>query len=231
MACFHGMRFNTYVHRKYSKGCPTSAKLPTSNILQVHKGHKSQVISLLESELWLGNRMKELIASHESNRKNDPLNTINAGHIREKEEVKCWFCFKKHKITTCEDFISGSINAKNEFVKANKLCWNCLGKGHSIKNCQSQLRCKVANCNKRHHTLLHNDNITPPPATSPPLLVHPAPQSNPNNAVNSNDFKLSKIFLHILPITITNGTKIVHTNALFDAGPHATLKAKMLLTY
>ena len=106
---------------------------------------ETEVIPLLEFELWLGNRIKELfnpianiIASQESNRKKDPLKTINTGHISEREEVKCWFCSKKHKITTCEDFISSSINVKNEFVKANKLCWNCLGKGHNMKNCQSK---------------------------------------------------------------------------------------------
>ena len=115
----------------------------------------TEVISLLEFELWLGNRMKKLynpiadiVASQESNRKKDPLRIINAGRIREKEELKCLFCSKKHKITTCEDFISSSINAKNEFVKANKLCWNCLGKGHNIKNCQLKHRYKVANCKK-----------------------------------------------------------------------------------
>ena len=102
-----------------------------------------EVILLLEFELWLGNRMKELyhpiadiIASQEAKQKKDSLKTVNAGHIKEKEEVKCWFCSKKHKTTTCEDFISSSVNTKNEFVKANKLCWNCLGKGHNIKNCQ-----------------------------------------------------------------------------------------------
>ena len=191
---------------------------------------ETEVISLLEFELWLGNRMKELfnpiadiIASQESNRKKDPLKTINAGHISEREEVKCWFCSKKHKVTTCEDFISSSINVKNEFVKANKLCWNCLGKGHNIKNCQSKHRCKVANCNKRHHTLLHNDNVTPPPATNPPPPVHQGPPDNPNDTVTSNHFKLSKTFLQILPVIITNGTKIVHTNALLDAGSDATL--------
>ena len=63
---------------------------------------ETEVISLLEFELWLGNRMKELlnpiadiIASQESNRKKDPLKTINAGHISEREEVKYRFCSKK----------------------------------------------------------------------------------------------------------------------------------------
>ena len=36
MACFHEIHFNTYVHRKYNKSCPTSTKLPTPNILPTH---------------------------------------------------------------------------------------------------------------------------------------------------------------------------------------------------
>ena len=174
MGCFHGIQFNTYVYRKYNK---VVQRLP-NYLHQTFYRHtreiiETEVISLLVTELWLGNGMKELynpiadiITSQESNRKKDPLKTINAGCIRGKEEVKCWFCSKKHKITTCENFISSSINAKNKFVKANKPCWNCLGKGHNIKNCQSRPRCKVANCNKHHHTLLHNGNITQPLATN-----------------------------------------------------------------
>ena len=45
-------------------------------------------MSLLEFELWLGSRVSELfnpiakiIASQESNRKKDPLKTINTGYI------------------------------------------------------------------------------------------------------------------------------------------------------
>ena len=63
---------------------------------------ETEIILPLDYELWLGNRMKELfnpiadiIASHESNQKKDPLKAINAGHISEKEKVKCWFCSKK----------------------------------------------------------------------------------------------------------------------------------------
>ena len=188
------------------------------------------VISLLELDLWLGIRMKELfnpivdiIVSQGPNRKKDPLKVINAGHISEREEVKCWFCFKKHKVTPCEDFISSSINVKNEFVKANKLCWNCLGKDNNKKHCQSKHRCKVANCNKRHHTSLHNGSVTPPPAANPPPPVHQGQPNNPNDTITSNHFKLSKTFHQILPVIITNDTKIVHTNALLDASSDATL--------
>ena len=171
----------------------------------------------------LFNLIADIIVSQESNRKKDPLKIINAGHISETEEVKCWFCSQKNTLTTCDDYIYSSINAKNKFVNANKLCWNCLGKGHNIKNCQSKHRFKVANCNKCHHTLLYNHNVTPPPASNPPLPVHQEPRVNPNDTVISNHFKLSKTFLQILPVIITNVTEIVHTNALLDASSDATL--------
>ena len=98
-----------------------------------------------------------------------------------------------------------------------------MGKRHNIKNCQSKHRFKVANCNKRHHTLLHNDNVTPPPATNHSPPVHPAPPNNPNDTVTSNHYKLNKTFLQIFPVIITNNTKIVHANALLDAGSDVTL--------
>ena len=153
---------------------------------------ETEIISRLEFELWLGNRMQEwfnptadIIASQDSNRKKDPLKTISAGHISEKEEVKCWFCSKEHKVATCEEFISSSIYAKNEFVKATQLCWNCLGTGHNMKECRSKHRCKVAKRNKRHHTLLNNGNLTPSSATNLSLPVHQALPSNPNDTVSS----------------------------------------------
>ena len=60
------------------------------------------------------NLIADIIASQESNRKKDPLKIINAGHISEREQVKCWFCFKKHKVTTCGNFIYSSIKAKKQ---------------------------------------------------------------------------------------------------------------------
>ena len=60
---------------------------------------------------------------------------------------------------------------------------------------------------KRYHTSLHNDNITSSPATNFPPPCHQEPPT-------SNHFKLKKIFLQILPITIRGDATIVHTNAL-----------------
>ena len=49
------------------------------------------------------------------------------------------------------------LNRKNWFVEQEKLCWNCLAKGYILKNCETEVRCRVSNCNKQHHTLLQGD--------------------------------------------------------------------------
>ena len=53
---------------------------------------------------------------------------MDAGHISKKEDIKSWFCSRKHKVTTCKDFIFSSINAKNEFVKNKQTLLELLGK-------------------------------------------------------------------------------------------------------
>ena len=98
-----------------------------------------------------------------------------------------------------------------------------MGKRHNIKICQLKHSCKTGNCNKGHYTLLHNGSITSPPATNPPAPVYQGLPNNPNDTITSSHFKLSKSFLQILPLITTNGTKIVHTNAILDAGSNATL--------
>ena len=42
----------------------------------------------------------------------------------------------------------------------NKLCWNCLSSDNMIIQYRSKHPCKVSGCNKRHHTLLHQETST-----------------------------------------------------------------------
>lgn len=41
-----------------------------------------------------------------------------------------------------------------------ELCWNCKAKGHIIRNCNSKVRCRISDCNKQHHTLLHENTAS-----------------------------------------------------------------------
>ena len=48
---------------------------------------------------------------------------------------------------------------RKEYVKTEKLCFNCFSKGHSLKGCNSKYRCCVNNCNKKH-SLIHYETIS-----------------------------------------------------------------------
>lgn len=66
----------------------------------------------------------------------------------------CIFCGQNsHKIYKCDRFIKLAYNDKQKFVNDKKLCFNCLGTGHSKNNCTST-NCFL--CSQNHHTLLHN---------------------------------------------------------------------------
>ena len=64
----------------------------------------------------------------------------------------------------CNKFKNKPTEEKIKKVKEQRLCWNCLSKGHVLKDYKSQHRCKVSGCNKQHYTLIHREK-TPETST------------------------------------------------------------------
>lgn len=52
-----------------------------------------------------------------------------AGHI------VCAMCNSNHPITQYAKYIAMSVEKKRDFVKANKLCFNCLRTSHMVERC------------------------------------------------------------------------------------------------
>lgn len=72
------------------------------------------------------------------------------------QNQKCSFCNRdNHSVYKCYKFINLSLVDKRQFVQTNRLCYNCLGKSHGVTQCQIKQGCKT--CNRRHHTLLHDN--------------------------------------------------------------------------
>lgn len=65
----------------------------------------------------------------------------------------CTYCTQNHYICHCKEFASRSIPERQDFVKKNNICFNCLVKGHTVSKCRQSTVCKK--CGRRHHTLLH----------------------------------------------------------------------------
>ena len=62
--------------------------------------------------------------------------------------IKCWLCKKEHRVMNCEQFLSKRFTEKKDFVNKEKLCFNCLAKGHVLKDCKSNFFCRIEGCKK-----------------------------------------------------------------------------------
>ncbi|XP_051156766.1 uncharacterized protein LOC127278879 [Leptopilina boulardi] len=67
----------------------------------------------------------------------------------------CNVCKESHFTKSCEKLVNVNLAKHLEIVKNLNLCTNCLRSNHTVENCKSVL-CKT--CNKKHHTLLHEDD-------------------------------------------------------------------------
>lgn len=68
---------------------------------------------------------------------------------------KCTYCNKeKHTIIKCFGFKNLSIDDRWKWVEKNRVCFNCLIKGHSCRVCKMK-HCDIQNCGKKHNRLLH----------------------------------------------------------------------------
>lgn len=61
----------------------------------------------------------------------------------------------QHSIQNCDEFKKFSAGEKYKIVKKTNACVNCLNPIHQSEQCRSKHSC--FKCQKKHHTLLHND--------------------------------------------------------------------------
>ena len=120
----------------------------------------------------------------------------------------CCLCRNNHRLMNCKHFLAKIPAERNNFVSDNKLCFNCLSKGHQLNDCKSDFRCREDNCNGKHHTLLHQE------LKAGDLTI--------NNCNINRDID-NTTYLQIIPVTFHNNTNSVRTWALLDTGSDATL--------
>ena len=77
----------------------------------------------------------------------------------EKKMTACVVCDQGHGIWNCSKFKEMPIQRRWDIVKEHKLCISCLATGHLASKCKKNFKCRVASCNRSHHTLLHNSSV------------------------------------------------------------------------
>lgn len=72
-----------------------------------------------------------------------------------KPVLKCSLCSADHRLFGCPKFKEMSPHARLDYAKQQRLCFNCLQRGHMTAACQLNRTCSVAGCGRKHTKFLH----------------------------------------------------------------------------
>ena len=92
-------------------------------------------------------------------RSSNPVYATSGGNSREQfsSKVSCVMCDGPHYLNQCDNFKALTIKERDEVIMSNRLCRNCLHRGHIASKCGKSNLCKK--CPKKHHDLLHDPNF------------------------------------------------------------------------
>ncbi|XP_060567693.1 uncharacterized protein LOC132726393 [Ruditapes philippinarum] len=147
--------------------------------------------------------------------------TTQSNTEMKKYERKCRCCHGNcADLCSCVKFKSMNLKERNEVVKKNKLCFNCLKGNHSFNNCRKPKLCTVPDCRIKHNILLHS--------WTGPRNEASVTQSSVNCAAVKSSFV--KNCLGVVPVIVRGENGIqCHTYALLDDGADKTLCDERLL--
>ena len=81
--------------------------------------------------------------------------------MKETPSDSCPACDGEHSVYQCSSFKALSVNQRLNLARKKHLCFNYLGRGHSLEACPSKRSCRA--CGANHHTFIHRNSS---PSTS-----------------------------------------------------------------
>ena len=161
----------------------------------------------------------------------------------EKKILKCPSCNNSHWLSQCSDFRKLRLSDRLKFVRAKKLCLNCLVSGHFVQDCPKQSFCRIEGCTKKHSTFLHEKDRPQEVTPSQPNQSNGAASTETNATatqvsngyVQSGTFQASSVSstvgLSIVPVKVKakGQDKKVLTYAFLDSGSNTSFCTDALL--
>jgi len=102
-------------------------------------------------------RSKTSLAAQVGNVQSPPPEAPLSGSTPPTEDVLCSFCNSGHALDTCEALRRLPYPDRIQFLKSKHLCFGCLSSNHAVKECPEKKTCMVANCTRKHPTILHTN--------------------------------------------------------------------------
>lgn len=108
---------------------------------------------------------------------------IQAHNGTQSSSDKCTLCRGNNFLAHCYVFKNKYAQQRLGLIKKFKRCTNCFSARHKRKDCKNSFSCRV--CQKRHHTLLHFDEVkVPNDANSAENQASASVDPNANNTKN-----------------------------------------------
>ena len=144
----------------------------------------------------------------------------------------CPCCSKMHRLWKCSIFKEKSVKQRKEFLKQERLCFNCLNPGHRVAHCSSKISC--LKCNKRHNTLLHDDPLMEPTDGLPDSGEQVSMSEDQGLVSTAHDSSqaMQQTIFKVVPVKVwvDSTTKAVQTYAFIDEGSSINICSKGLVT-
>lgn len=141
-------------------------------------------------------------------------NVETIGPLQMTSSKSCRICNGScQKPWRCEFFLGKNVNQRCNLVKEKKLCFSCLGSGHTSKDCTRPYQCGIDGCQRTHNKVLHNKTEI----------------KRQNNIALTTVRSTHRTNLRILPLIISHNGWEIKTFALLDNGSQSTLISASLV--
>ncbi|KAG1968718.1 nek6 [Pimephales promelas] len=163
------------------------------------------------------------------------MKNSNSGTLENvKPRPPCLVCKDEtHGVVKCPTFAAKTTDEKKAFIHENHLCFGCLRKGHTTKDCKRRHTCST--CGRRHPTCLHLERNTNPGGSA---------SNDPVATGDHGSKEIHKVMAHaltqhvsatssIVPVLVSSTTepqKEILTYALLDTQSDSTFILEDLVT-
>lgn len=190
-------------------------ELPTSDELIAFLTKKSKIAEAMnESKPFVANKInKTFNLKIDKPKKSFVISNAN--------QFKCIMCDLDHFVRNCNKFIKLSPQERFEFIKAKKLCINCLRDGHKVSSCTSS-NCK--SCGAKHNSLLHfpvegKSKIESVSADKSPIVNDATTETKVMPSTSLHTSLHAQIFLATASVLVVDDAGKSHScRALLDSG-------------
>ena len=176
-------------------------------------------------------RSKTSLAAQVDNVQSPPPEAPLSGSTPPSEEVLCSLCNSRHALDACEALRRLPHPDRIQFLKSKHLCFGCLSSTHAVKECPERKTCTVANCTRKHPTILHTNSagrIRASDISSASTSPQEASTRVRNGMVNLDR---SRIGMAVVPVKVwlkATGPPVI-TYAFLDSGSSSTFCTESLM--